>query len=125
MARSVVPQLMFTGDDEAAMTLYTSLFADSHIDEIKRTAQGRVLRARFTVAGQPLACIDSEPVHAFSFTPSLSLFVECSELAELEFAFAALAEGGQVLMPLGDYGFSQRFGWLNDRYGVSWQLNLA
>jgi uncharacterized glyoxalase superfamily protein PhnB len=44
--------------------------------------------------------------------------------AELEAAFAALADGGQVFMPLDNYGFSTRFGWLSDRYGVSWQLNL-
>ncbi len=125
MARSVTPQLMFQGDAEAAMLLYTSLFADSHIDEVRHRASGEVERARFTVAGQALACIDSPVEHAFGFTPALSLFVECSDLSELEFAFAALAEGGKVLMPLGDYGFSQRFGWIDDRFGVSWQLNLA
>jgi predicted 3-demethylubiquinone-9 3-methyltransferase (glyoxalase superfamily) len=126
MARSVTPQLMFENRQaEAAMTLYVSLFADSHVDEVVRQADGSVQRARFTVAGQALACIDSSVAHAFGFTPALSLFVECSEAEELEYAFAALGEGGQVLMPLGDYGFSRRFGWLNDRFGVSWQLNLA
>ncbi len=84
-----------------------------------------MVRARFTVAGQALACIDSPARHAFGFTPSVSLFVECQDLAELENACAVLSEGGTALMPLGDYGFSQRFCWLNDRFGVSWQLNLA
>lgn len=63
--------------------------------------------------------------HDFSFTPSSSTFVEFGSAAELEQAFQTLSEGGQVLMPLDNYGFSRRFGWVNDRFGVSWQLNLA
>jgi len=55
----------------------------------------------------------------------MSLFLECESEAELDRLFAALAEGGQQLMPLGKYGFSRKFGWCNDRFGVSWQLNLA
>jgi uncharacterized glyoxalase superfamily protein PhnB len=51
--------------------------------------------------------------------------VEFDSLEDLERAFAALSEGGEVLMPLDNYGFSQKFGWVNDCFGVSWQLNLA
>jgi uncharacterized glyoxalase superfamily protein PhnB len=54
----------------------------------------------------------------------MSVFVDGESLAELERVFAALSEGGQVLMPLDDYGFSKRFAWTTDRFGVSWQLNL-
>ncbi len=63
--------------------------------------------------------------HGFGFTPAMSLFVECESEAELDAAFGRLSEGGNVLMPVGNYGFSSRFGWLTDRFGVSWQLNLA
>ena len=62
--------------------------------------------------------------HDFTFTPAMSLFVDCDNTEELERAFAALSEGGKVFMPLDDYGFSKRFGWCSDRFGVSWQLNL-
>ena len=55
----------------------------------------------------------------------MSLFVECETEAELDNAFEALAAGGAVLMPINNYGFSRKFGWVNDRFGVSWQLNLA
>jgi predicted 3-demethylubiquinone-9 3-methyltransferase (glyoxalase superfamily) len=55
----------------------------------------------------------------------MSLFLECDSEAELDRLFAAFSEGGQTLMPLGDYGFSKKFGWCNDRFGVSWQLNFA
>ncbi|WP_051974746.1 VOC family protein [Cupriavidus necator] len=56
--------------------------------------------------------------------PSLSLFVECESEAEFDKAFGWLSTGGMVLMPPDNYGFSRRFSWVNDRYGVSWQLNL-
>ena len=70
-------------------------------------------------------CIDSHVKHSFTFTPSISIFVECADEIEQQRAFTQLAEGGSVLMPLDNYGFSARFGWVNDRFGVSWQLNLA
>jgi len=61
-------------------------------------------------------------VHDFSFTPAMSLLVEFDTPAELDPVFAALAEGGRVHMPLAAYPFSNRFGWLQDRFGVSCQL---
>lgn len=76
------------------------------------------------IAGQELMIIDSPPVHAFSFTPSISLFVDCADELEIERLFAGLAEGGKIHMPLDNYGFSLRFAWVDDRFGVSWQLNL-
>jgi predicted 3-demethylubiquinone-9 3-methyltransferase (glyoxalase superfamily) len=85
-------------------------------------AEGTVKLARFTLAGRELLCIDSPVKHGFTFTPAISLFVECE--AELEAAFSRLSEGGDVLMPVGHYGFSTKFGWLTDRFGVSWQPNL-
>jgi predicted 3-demethylubiquinone-9 3-methyltransferase (glyoxalase superfamily) len=128
---TVQPFLMFqAGDAEAAMTFYVSLFDGGEITELKRhppgaPAEGKLARAVFRIAGQSVMCMDSPIRHAFDFTPSSSLFVECGSDAELERLAAALGEGGEVLMPLGDYGFSRRFTWVNDRFGVSWQLNLA
>ena len=130
MARSVITQWMFTGRAEEAMNLYVSLFEGSAVETIERYgpgemgAEGTVKRAVFTLGGHRLACIDSPPVHAFSFTPSASLFVECSDEAEFDAAFAGLSQGGAMLMPPDNYGFSARFAWFSDRFGVSWQLNL-
>jgi predicted 3-demethylubiquinone-9 3-methyltransferase (glyoxalase superfamily) len=130
MARSVTPFLMFEGTAEEAMQFYVSLFSRSEIRQIERYGaagpglEGSVKRADFVVAGQNVICIDSPVHHAFTFTPSVSLFVECDTEAELDHVFARLSENGAVLMPLGDYGFSKKFGWVNDRFGVSWQLNL-
>jgi predicted 3-demethylubiquinone-9 3-methyltransferase (glyoxalase superfamily) len=130
MAKQVTPFLMFEGRAEEAMDFYVSLFPDSEVVSIARYGpgqpgtEGSVTHAVFTVAGQRVMCIDSAVRHGFTFTPSFSLFVDCESEEELDRAFAALAEGGAVMMPLGDYGFSRRFGWCSDRFGVSWQLNL-
>jgi predicted 3-demethylubiquinone-9 3-methyltransferase (glyoxalase superfamily) len=70
-------------------------------------------------------CIDSPASHGFSFTPSMSLYVECVSVDEIERLYEALGQGGQVLMPLDSYSFSPKFGWVNDRFGVSWQLTVA
>jgi predicted 3-demethylubiquinone-9 3-methyltransferase (glyoxalase superfamily) len=70
-------------------------------------------------------CIDSPATHDFAFTTSMSLYVQCDSDVEIERLYGALGEGGQVLMPLDSYGFSPKFGWVNDRFGVSWQLTLV
>jgi predicted 3-demethylubiquinone-9 3-methyltransferase (glyoxalase superfamily) len=128
MPRAVATQLMFEGKAEEAMTLYVSLFGGI-VTSIERYgpdgpgAEGSVKRAEFTLAGHRLACIDSPAKHAFTFTPSMSLFIECGE-AEFDRAFAELSSGGAVLMPPNNYGFSTKFAWINDRFGVSWQLDV-
>jgi predicted 3-demethylubiquinone-9 3-methyltransferase (glyoxalase superfamily) len=121
---------MFEGSAEEAMRSYVALFPGSGIRRIERYgagepgAQGSVKRADFTLAGQAIICIDSPIRHAFTFSPSVSLFVECESEAEFDAAFSQLSTNGSVLMPPDNYGFSRKFGWVNDRYGVSWQLNL-
>lgn len=127
----VTPFLMFQeGKAEEAMNFYTSLIEDSAISNLIRYGpneggdEGTVMQATFTVKGQEFMCIDSNIKHEFSFTPSFSLYVTCSTEEEIDSLYQKLNEGGQALMPIGDYGFSKKFGWLNDRYGVSWQLNL-
>lgn len=130
MASAITPFLMFEGSAEAAINFYISLFAGSKIEQIERYGpgepgpEGSVKRATFKLAGLTLMCIDSPMKHAFTFTPSVSLFVECESAAEFEAAFSQLSAGGSVLMPPNNYGFSTKFAWVNDRFGVSWQLNL-
>lgn len=122
--------LMFDGVAEEAMTLYAAIFPASNIIELEKYgpgepgAEGAVKRALFSLAGQEIICIDSPVKHEFSFTPSMSIFVDCESETEQRELFERLSEAGSVMMPLDDYGFSRRFGWLSDRYGVSWQLNL-
>jgi predicted 3-demethylubiquinone-9 3-methyltransferase (glyoxalase superfamily) len=84
-----------------------------------------VKKAELSLAGHRLRAFDSPVKHPFGFTPAVSLFVECATENELDKLYAGLVAGGHALMPLGTYGFSKKFGWLNDRFGVSWQLNLS
>ncbi|MEM6332920.1 MAG: VOC family protein [Planctomycetota bacterium] len=127
----VSPFLMFQdGNAEAAMDFYVSVFPDSRVVSVERhgagapAAEGQIEMGTFEIMGQQVRCSDSPPVHDFDFTPSMSLYVVCTSEAELDGYAARLSEGGGFMMPPGDYGFSQRFAFLKDRYGVSWQLNL-
>jgi predicted 3-demethylubiquinone-9 3-methyltransferase (glyoxalase superfamily) len=126
------PFFMFQGGTgQAALDLYLATFPDSRMARVERWAEGEagaagtIKVATFTLCGREFMCSDSPVKHGFSFTPSSSTFVDFDSEAELDRVFGKLSEGGQILMPLDNYGFSQRFGWLNDRFGVSWQLNLA
>ncbi|BDH56778.1 hypothetical protein MTP03_17170 [Tsukamurella sp. PLM1] len=87
-------------------------------------AQGIQL-AELELKGQRVLVSDSAVQHAFDFTPSTSLFVECDDRAELERLTEVLGADGKTYMPLDSYGFSTAFAWVGDRFGVSWQLNLA
>jgi predicted 3-demethylubiquinone-9 3-methyltransferase (glyoxalase superfamily) len=121
---------MFDGKAEEAMNLYVSLFKDAKVHHIQRFGpgeggtEGSLMRASFTLNGQQFMCFNSPVKHAFTFTPATSIFVDCDSEAEVDALHAKLSEGAQVLMPLGEYPFSKKFVWLNDRYGVSWQLSL-
>jgi len=122
--------LMFDGKAEEAMNYYVSIFDQAEILSIERYGpdgvgeEGTVLRATFALFGQVFMCIDSNMKHDFSFTPAMSLFVTCATEEEIGRLFEKLSQGGQVFMPLAAYPFSEKFGWLSDKYGVSWQLNL-
>jgi predicted 3-demethylubiquinone-9 3-methyltransferase (glyoxalase superfamily) len=126
-----IPFFMFEGSAEAAMEFYVSLFGNSRIKSITRYGkegpgkEGTVIHAVFELNGREFMAIDSAVKHAFTFTPSLSIYLPCETETEIDSAFAKLSDGGSTLMALGDHGFSRKFGWVNDRFGVSWQLNLA
>jgi len=133
--------LTFVGDQcgkaEEAINFYTSLFPNSAIKEIKRYNEGEaggtpelIKYGVFTLNGVDYGVSESNFNHAWSFTPGVSLFVDCDTAEEIESIFESLSSnGGQVMVPLDDYGeenygFGEKFGWCEDKYGISWQLNL-
>ncbi|MEO3843681.1 VOC family protein [Streptomyces sp. B22F1] len=134
--------LAFKEDAEEAVELYTSLFDDSEVVRVIRATadepgwkEGTLQHAVFTLAGQAFMCInmprpparghDHAPWDSYAFTPATAVYVQCDSAAEFDRVFAALAEGGEVIMPIGTYGFSAKFAWVNDRFGVSWRINLS
>jgi len=131
MTGKAFTHLMFAGDTSAALDLYRSTFPDFRVEHLERFGpgepgtEGTVKRAEAKLGDHALILIDSPVKHAFTFTPATSLFVNFETAAELDPAFASLSAGGQVFMPTDNYGFSTRFGWCSDRFGVSWQLNLT
>ena len=128
--------LMFVGEQcgkaEEAMRFYTSLFKNSEIKSIERWGkdepggkEGLIKKATFAIDGQEYIVSENAMNHAFTFTPVISIFVECDTEDEITVLFRKLSDKGRVMMPLDNYGFSKKFGWTTDTYGVSWQLNLA
>lgn len=115
---------------EEAMNFYVELFENSKITDIRRygkdgpAKEGTILMARFELNGSQFACSDSYIKHEWTFTPGVSNWVDCKSVEEQEKLFAKLSENGEVILPLDDYGFSQRFAFVVDRFGVSWQLNF-
>jgi predicted 3-demethylubiquinone-9 3-methyltransferase (glyoxalase superfamily) len=126
---------MFCGDQhgkaEEAISWYCSIFEQSRVIDISyygpddAEPKGTVRTAVFELGGHRFMAIDSAAPHAFTFTPAISIWVDCSTLEEIDRLAASLSGGGATLMPLGDYGFSTAFTWVADRYGVTWQLNFA
>jgi predicted 3-demethylubiquinone-9 3-methyltransferase (glyoxalase superfamily) len=127
---SVSTHLMFQGGKaQGALDLYASVFPSFTVVSMEKygpsdPTPGFIKIAKIDFDGHPLVVVDSPVRHKFDFTPSMSLFIDFDGAADLDRTFERLADGGDVKMPLNDYGFSHRFGWVTDRFGVSWQLNL-
>ena len=123
-----VPFLMFQGDAKPALALWRDAFPALEVLELEEHREGaqsgQIAVARIRLGGSEWRLFDSPPVHAFTFTPATSVFVDCDSEDHLRSLVDKLGEGGEVMMPVGDYGFSALFAWISDRFGVSWQLNL-
>jgi predicted 3-demethylubiquinone-9 3-methyltransferase (glyoxalase superfamily) len=134
MTQKITPFLWFDNQADSAIKFYTSLFKNSKINHIRRYPdeglegpmkgmEGKVITGEFELEGQRFLALDGGP--AFKFTPAISFYVNCESEAEIDQLWASLSEGGMALMPLDKYDFSEKFGWLMDKYGLTWQLNLG
>ncbi len=122
--------LMFDGKAEEAIQFYLSLFSNSSILNINRyekneKGEEKIQLAGILLNGQEFMMIDSPVKHDFTFTPAISIYINCDAEEEIDALFNGLSQGGNILMPLAPYPFSRKFGWLADQFGVSWQLNLV
>lgn len=123
--KRIVPHLWFDKEAKQAAAFYVSLFSNAKInrsDIIENTPSGDVDIVEFELEGQPFSAISAGP--DFKLNPSISLIVSSGSTDEINALWAALLEGGTALMPLDAYLFSRRFGWVQDRFGLSWQLIL-
>lgn len=121
--QKITPHLWFDTQAKQAAELYTSAIPGSRITRsttLHNTPSGDCDLVWFELAGQPFAAISAGPM--FKFNPSVSFHVRCSSKDEVDTIWAKLSEGGQVLMPLDAYPFSERYGWTQDRFGLSWQV---
>jgi len=115
---------------EEAMNFYVGLFENSRIIDVEKygndgpAKEGTILVATFELNGSKFACSDSPMKHEWDFTPGVSIWVDCKTDAEIENLYAKLSENGSVLLPLDTYSWSPKFAFVEDRFGVSWQLNL-
>jgi len=124
--QKIVPHLWYDKEAKEAAEFYISLFDQSkllNVTVIKDTHSGDAEIVNFELAGQPFAAISAGPY--FKFNPSISLMVACTSLEEVNTKWKALSEGGIELMPLSQYPFSKWYGWIQDRYGLSWQLMIV
>lgn len=131
--QKIIPCLWFDDQAEEAAKFYTTLFADSGIGTITRYSragheihgqpEGKVMTVEFDLAGRKFVGLNGGP--HFTFTPAISFFVVCETAAEVDKLWQELSTGGTALMPLDRYDWSHKYGWIQDRYGLSWQISLG
>ena len=131
--QKITPNLWFDDQAEEAAEFYVSTFDNTKLGTISRynaaaaeaagQPEGSVLTVDFELDGREFVALNGGP--AFTFNPAISFIVNCSTEGEVDELWEQLSDGGEVLMPLDAYPFSDRYGWIQDRYGVSWQLILA
>ena len=128
--RKIVPNLWFDRQAEEAAGFYASVFANAKVGPVIRAGkvgfethglpEGAVMTVEFEIEGQTFIAINGGPL--FKFTPAVSFLVACRTKEDVDALWDKLAEGGTALMELGEYPFSERYGWTQDRYGLSWQV---
>lgn len=130
--QTIVPHLWFDKEAKEAAELYTAVFPDSrvsHLSTLRDTPSGDCDIVSFELWGLGFMAISAGPL--FTFNPSISFMVnfdpsrDAEAASRLDRVWERLVDGGQTLMPLDSYPFSKRFGWVQDRFGLSWQLILT
>ena len=121
--QKITPHLWFDTQALEAATFYETVFPDSHVTfttQIGDTPSGDAQIVGFQVMGHEFMAISAGPM--FRINPAISFHAKCRTPAEVDALWAQLAPEGTVMMPLGEYPFSKRYGWVADKYGVSWQV---
>lgn len=124
-----LPCLWFDDQAKEAAEFYTKVFENGQLEDTayyvddEHKPKGSLLTIQFSIANQTFIGLNGGP--EFKFTPAISFFVECETMEQTKQLWEHLVEEGKILMPLGSYPFSEQFGWLEDRFGVSWQITFT
>jgi predicted 3-demethylubiquinone-9 3-methyltransferase (glyoxalase superfamily) len=121
--QKIIPHLWFDQEAEEAGEFYMSLFEGSKLKNktiLNNTPSGTVEMLTIELAGQEFMLLSGGPF--FKFTPAVSFVIACRSAEEVERLWEKFMENGTALMPLGTYPFSEKFGWVMDQYGLSWQV---
>lgn len=121
--RGIIPHLWFDSEAVEAAEFYCAALPDSELTDVTAipdTPSGDTDVVSFQLWGQPFQAISAGPL--FRFNPSVSFRLNCATAEEVDKLWATLAQDGTTLMPLDSYPFSDRYGWTEDRYGLSWQI---
>jgi len=124
--QKITPHLWFDKEAKEAAEFYTPLLPDSKVTNITTlhdTPSGDCDVVSFELAGQPFMAISAGPL--FTFNPSVSFHIKFKTKDEVDAIWEKLSAGGKILMPLDAYPFSERYGWIEDKYGLSWQVIYA
>ena len=121
--QKITPHLWFDNSAQEAAKFYTSIFKNSKIKNVTtlhNTPSGTVEIFTVELLGQEFTLISAGPL--FKFNPSISFLVACSTKEEVDELWKKLSKGGTALMELAEYPFSEKYGWVQDKYGLSWQV---
>jgi predicted 3-demethylubiquinone-9 3-methyltransferase (glyoxalase superfamily) len=124
--QKIIPHLWFDKEAKEATAFYATLFPNSkvnHITQITDTPSGDCDIVTFTLSGQDFMAISAGPY--FKLNPSISLFVVFDNEKDIEAAWSKLIDGGKALMPYDTYPWAHKYGWLQDKYGLTWQLSWS
>lgn len=124
--QKITPHLWYDTEAVEAAELYCSVLPDSkvtNVSTLRDTPSGDTDIVSFQLCFQEFQSISAGPL--FKFNPSISFLISCNSREEVDDFWNKLADGGKALMPLDSYPFSERYGWTEDRYGLSWQIMHA
>lgn len=132
--QKITPSLWFDNNAEEAMNFYCEIFPNSSVNHVERYPDesldehfrgmsGKVINGQFTLWDMQFSCIDGGP--AFALNPSISLFVVFDTAEEVDAAWGKLIDGGEALMEINSYPWAKRYGWLRDKFGLTWQLSCG
>jgi len=124
--QKIIPHLWFNKEAKEAAESYAALIPNSKVKNITtlhNTPSGDCDVVSFELAGQPFMAISAGPL--FKLNPSVSFQLKCGTKSEVDAIWEQISRGGNIFMPLGEYPFSERFGWVEDKFGLSWQIIFA